>query len=401
MKVVLASPVSCIANGGTAAYFRNLGNELVSRGHDVCGISRIRAQQSLNLQYWNTDVVRNDIKSQTICLDGWTNRIVFPHAAMSICLRIVSRLLWRPRFQSLAIGLFNRSYRNGFMSALPKDVDVLHYIGTGAELFGFTAQTLAKEVGAKCSVTPFVHPGEWGDGSIDIRFYNIFDSVFACTDLERKHLTQTGVEDSKLVRTPMAPSGVLSADPGRFRRQYDIEHRPIILFLARKQRYKGYHALCESMNRVVSKIPNVLLVVAGPDGELPYPTVSPLNFLDLGELTSSDEHRQIKADALGACDVFCMPSMAEAFGLVYAEAWAYGKPVVGGLAPALSELISDGVDGYIVSQDPATIADRLVELLMDEPKRKAMGSRGLEKQSKLYTWEAVLNSHCEVWNYQN
>jgi glycosyltransferase involved in cell wall biosynthesis len=93
-----------------------------------------------------------------------------------------------------------------------------------------------------------------------------------------------------------------------------------------------------------------------------------------------------------------MPSSAEAFGLVYTEAWYFGKPVVGGPAVALKELISDGHDGYIIPQDKTRLIDVLDNLLRDRSLRQRLGQQGKEKQRSLYTWDNVLKRHLTAWS---
>jgi len=83
---------------------------------------------------------------------------------------------------------------------------------------------------------------------------------------------------------------------------------------------------------------------------------------------------------------------------VLVEGWASGKPVIGGMAAASGELIEDGVDGWRVPQDAATVADRIRRLL-DAPELAAqMGLRGKEKVARQFTWEAVAKAHLEVYD---
>jgi len=195
----------------------------------------------------------------------------------------------------------------------------------------------------------------------------------------------------------MAPAANLDGDGSRFRTKHALGDRLLILFLARRQEYKGYHALRQAMNKLLIQFPSACLVVAGEDSEPPYPALTNENVLDLGSLRSLPAEVQEKSDALAACDIFCMPSTAEAFGLVYAEAWSYGKPVVGGMAPALKELIEDGVNGFRVSQDPEAIAERLTLLCGDPQLRAKLGAAGQAKQQQFFTWPSVVSTHLRTW----
>ncbi len=396
MRVTLVSTVSGAANGGTAAYIRSLGNELANAGHSVSGLSRLHRANERGPRFGDSDVSDPDLGGG-ISFEGWQNGFIGPSKAIRPLLALLHHLMSRPRFHKLATLLFHTAYKAALDRKLPAKTEVVHYVGAGSDLLGFSALSAARRRSAKFTITPFVHPNQWADSVLDVRLYRRSDAVFVCSTTERDHLLERGVGRDRLQLTGMAPSGILPADPMRFRCQHGLGERPLILFLARKQRYKGYHVLLRAMKDIIAAIPDVCLVAAGSEGELPYPSISKEHFLDLGELSPSPQDAQQKADVLSACDVFCMPSTAEAFGLVYAEAWHYGKPVIGGMAPALQELIVDGVNGFRVEQDERQLAGRLIQLLQDGGLRHRMGQEGHRIQQEKYTWEAVLRRHLQIW----
>ncbi|VFU09454.1 glycosyltransferase family 4 protein [Methylocella tundrae] len=89
--------------------------------------------------------------------------------------------------------------------------------------------------------------------------------------------------------------------------------------------------------------------------------------------------------AYARASVFAMPSNKEGFGIVYLEAWQHGLPVICSSVGAPSEIISDGVDGYVI--DPTNVpalADRLHDLLTQPGLAKAMGERGRQKVERKY-----------------
>ncbi len=239
---------------------------------------------------------------------------------------------------------------------------------------------------------PAVHPGTWGDSPLDVSLYNQADTVFVLSEFERDHLIRLGVEPSRLQVTGLAPASEATGNAARFRQTHGLGDRPLILFIGRKDRGKGYHALREAMPRILEAVPDACLVAIGPDWEPPYPDVPERALLDLGRAEEAE-----KADALAACDVFCLPSEQESFGIVYVEAWSYGKPVVGGDAPAVRELIHEGVDGYRVTQDPAEIASVLIRLLSDPAHARAIGEAGYQRQQRSYIWEAVTQTHKSIF----
>jgi glycosyltransferase involved in cell wall biosynthesis len=97
----------------------------------------------------------------------------------------------------------------------------------------------------------------------------------------------------------------------------------------------------------------------------------------------SDEER---LDLLNACDCLILPSAGESFGIVYLEAWTVGKPVIGARTPAVSTVIDDGMDGWLVpADDPVSLA-RAVSRWIESPHlARQMGERGREKVLRRYT----------------
>ncbi len=397
LNILLASSISGLAGGGTAAYVRTLGNELVAKGHRLTAVSRLKSDLSIGLRYEKSDFGDSESESQ-VRFDGWKCDLVKPRLGFRFPLSQLDHFIWRNATQRLAISTFSAAFKRCVEQVLPADLDVVHYTGAGAELFGFVAAQVARGRGVPFTVTPFVHPRQWGDSAIDIKLYNQSDRVFVCTQVEGDHLCALGLSPNKVVVSPMAPIGLLDGSGDRFRKRFGLEGRRLILFLGRRQRYKGFHLLCEAVNELLGSHPDLLFVVAGTQDEPPFPGIPEVNILDLGELTPSQADSQVKADALAACDIYCMPSSGEAFGLVYAEAWHFGKPVIGGPAPALKELISDGNDGLIVPQDRDRLVEALDKLLKDEALRQRLGNNGKQKQRTRFTWNAVLDCHLKAWS---
>ena len=106
------------------------------------------------------------------------------------------------------------------------------------------------------------------------------------------------------------------------------------------------------------------------------------NILNIDNI--SDEE---KFDVFDACNIFSMISKTDSFGIVYLEAWAYGKPVLACNNEALSEIISNGVDGYLLKFDDIRVIGNTIEnLLKDEKVAKHMGMEGRKKVEEKYDW---------------
>lgn len=385
LEICVVSAYSGDATGGLASYVRGLAAPL-SRANQVSVVARFTQTRCGASDYAAAETPRT-----------WDNghyqtRIIAPHLLWHPLLRRLTSLVSRPALQPLARRLYCQAYQPALNTAMPPSVNVVHYVGTGWELLGFAALAEAWKRGAAFTVLPAVHPGTWGDSPLDVSLYNQADAVFTLSEAERGHLMQCGVMPERLHVCGLAPAPAPQGDGATFRRRHQLGDRPLILFVGRQDRGKGYHALREAMPDILAAVPDACLVVIGPDREPPYPPVPETALLDLG---TADEAE--KANALAACDVFCLPSAHESFGIVYVEAWAYGKPVVGGPAPAVQELIAEGEDGFCVAQDKDAIAGALVRLLRVPALCRRLGDAGRRKQQERYTWPAVLQVHQQVF----
>ena len=371
--------------GGLASYLRGLAEGL-SAANSVTVVTRFSRANGLAEMYAGAET------PQTLDNERYRTHIIAPRASWRPVLRRLISLVARPPLQPLARRLYCRAYQPFLSAAIPASADVVHYVGTGWELLGFAALAEARKRGAAFTALPAVHPGTWGDSPLDVSLYNQADAVLTLSESERTHLIRQGVVPERLHVCGLAPAPAPDGDGAAFRRRHGLEDRPLILFVGRKDRGKGYHVLRDALAAVLAAVPDACLLAIGPDREPPYPPVPEHALLDLGVADEAE-----KADALAACDVFCLPSVHESFGIVYVEAWAYGKPVVGGPAPAVQELIAEGEDGFCVDQDKNAVAGALVRLLRDPALCRRLGAAGQKKQQERFTWPAVLQIHQQVF----
>jgi glycosyltransferase involved in cell wall biosynthesis len=190
----------------------------------------------------------------------------------------------------------------------------------------------------------------------------------------------------------LGPTIEAPGDGAAFRRRYGLTG-PLVLFVGRKERYKGIHAIVAAAPAVWAQHPRAQFAFVGEPSALNFLTDPFRGHRDprLVDLPGLDEAE--KPDAFAACDVFCLPSVHETFGLVFAEAWLCAKPVIGGDIPALREVITDGRDGFVVRQRPEAIANAINRLLGDAELRHNLGEAGREKVRSRYNWERTVSEH--------
>ena len=308
----------------------------------------------------------------------------------------ISKSLWN-RFASkpLLHGLLETMlYRAWRQPQIPKP-NVIHYVGTGWDFFGFAMAKLARDYRAHFVITPALHPGAWGSDRLDARLYHRADALVCFTNSESRVLQKLGVAAEKISVCPLPPTCRADGDGSRFRKKANLDSHSCVLFVGRRDEGKGYPALLKAWPLVLRAFPDAVLVLAGSGGEEYrelFAGIPPHNIYDLG---IPDEIE--KADAIAACDIFCLPSAHESFGIVYVDAWFYRKPVVCGTAAACREFIRDGETGLWASDVPEQLAEKLITLLQNHVMRDSMGEAGKREQARRFNEDIFVQNHFDAF----
>ncbi|HZN97889.1 MAG TPA: glycosyltransferase family 4 protein, partial [Gemmatimonadales bacterium] len=97
-------------------------------------------------------------------------------------------------------------------------------------------------------------------------------------------------------------------------------------------------------------------------------------------------------------DLFTLPSSAEAFGNVFAEALASGLPIVGSNVGGIPELVEHGVNGLLVTPgSPQTLAQAIRYLAEDPELREEMRIRNRAKAEANLQWAQVTRRYLAIY----
>ena len=120
---------------------------------------------------------------------------------------------------------------------------------------------------------------------------------------------------------------------------------------------------------------------------------------DLADTVRLMGYTQDLSSMLSAASVFVLTSMYEGFGMVILEAMQAGLPVVSYACPCGPlDLISDGVDGYLVPQgDETMLSERICELIENEALRKKMGAAAQEN-AREYAIESIIRQWMDLFH---
>ena len=83
------------------------------------------------------------------------------------------------------------------------------------------------------------------------------------------------------------------------------------------------------------------------------------------------------AKSLAAMDIFCLPSLRQGLGTIMLEAMALGRPVIATGVGGVYSVVHDNETGLVVPPSDSTrLAERILELLRDPLRARAMGEAG-------------------------
>ncbi len=271
------------------------------------------------------------------------------------------------------------------------DRDLIHNVGRE---YLDSSLSVAEAFDLPIVLTPLAHPGQFhgGDTTADFARYRHASVITTMTDWEREWFVGQGLDAYRVVTTGTGANATRSRDGAAFRTRYGIPPRaPLVLFVGRRERYKGYIHLLDAAELVWQCHPETRFVFIGVPGFYGAVVDEFARYTDERIIEIERASAVDKSAGLDACDVFAMPSVHETFGIGYLEAWLHEKPVIGGDIAPLREVITHEVDGLVVPQKVEAIASALTRLLGDSALRASMGRAGNAKLRERWPWEHVMD----------
>ena len=158
------------------------------------------------------------------------------------------------------------------------------------------------------------------------------------------------------------------------RGSYGFGPEPLVGIIARLSDVKGQDILIAAMKKVVERIPEARLLIAGA-GKTEMTLKNITKSLRLEDsvvfLPMVDKTQEI----LSLLDVFVMPSRQEGLGLSIMEAQAAGLPVVASNVGGIPSLIEHGKTGILVETgNSQVLAEAIISLLQDKNKMRQLGA---------------------------
>lgn len=181
-------------------------------------------------------------------------------------------------------------------------------------------------------------------------------------------------------------------DPGVCRRTYGIgPWNPMVLFVGRLSLQKGPDLLLEAVPGLLHSRGDAKFIFVG-DGHMRGQLEHRARELGVSHAVRFLGSMDGNSDLLNlykSTDVVCVPSRNEPFGIVVLEAWAAGKPVVATRNGGPRDFVSHGQDGYLVHDNPGSIAWGIREIFHNFEHARWMGQQGRVKAAFGFNWDLI------------
>lgn len=279
------------------------------------------------------------------------------------CLRSTRRFSWRTLRQLVN---YVRRHR----------IEIVHTHLYLPDIYGFLVKAAVpriKLVTTKHNTNDFRKKIYWG--LLDHLLSRPASCVIAVSRSVQKFISRYEFIPSK--RITVIYHGV---DVSRFRRhrtaakqraELNIKRNDFVIgIVGRLTRQKGHKYLLEAVSILARKTKEVRLLVIGT-GELEQELRQYSRTLGIEKYVDFLGYRGDVAELYSLMNVLCLPSIFEGLGLALVEAMMCGIPVIGARVDGITEIIEDGVNGYLFPpRDSAALVDILFKIYKSGPDKK-------------------------------
>lgn len=171
----------------------------------------------------------------------------------------------------------------------------------------------------------------------------------------------------------------------------------VVLFVGRLKVDKGILDLAAAFRKTHRCIPNVVLVIVGPDEEQLQKRI----VRDLGEAAAAIRfvpYTKRPEDYMAMADLFVLPSYREGFGSVVIEAAACAVPAIASRIYGLTDAVEEGVTGLLVQPGNAEeIHTAMMRLLENAELRESLGRNALQRARACFSQEVITDAWCALY----
>ena len=171
----------------------------------------------------------------------------------------------------------------------------------------------------------------------------------------------------------------------------DIKSKTVeVLFVGRLERRKGIDVLLKTIPIVLKSNGDISFTIIGDD-----PNLFRYFFCEDPEVNNRVKFRgKVSKDELSlayqSCDIFVAPSYYESFGIIFTEAMAWGKPVVGTKVGGIPDIVEHNKNGILVPPgNEIALASAIIRLADSHALRSSMGLAGRKRVKENFSIEEM------------
>ena len=172
---------------------------------------------------------------------------------------------------------------------------------------------------------------------------------------------------------------------------------PLVTLVARLGSEKDFDTFLRAVCHVRAAIASARFVIVGEGRQRPM-IEARIAELGLREAVTLTGYRSDIPEIMGATDVFCLTSTSESFGNVLVEAMAAGVPCVSTDCGGPADIITDGVDGYLVPVGDAEAVARAIVSILDDPEKMARMRAAAARKSEDFSIDAMVEGWVRVYD---
>lgn len=184
----------------------------------------------------------------------------------------------------------------------------------------------------------------------------------------------------------------------RIRKEFDAEDKFLILTTGRLHPEKGYPYLFNAVPKLKELTKKPFLWLIAGKGSFEPEFRRQVSNAGADDVVRFIGFRKDMPDLMTAADVFVLPSVAEAFGVVFAEAIYLETPIVAAKIGGIPEIVTDEIDGILIPPaDSDAIAKAVADLLNNPDKLKSLSGSGREKVIERFEFEDMTRHYEAVY----
>lgn len=172
----------------------------------------------------------------------------------------------------------------------------------------------------------------------------------------------------------------------------------VILFLGRINRDKGVLDLAHAFNEIAQQVPNVVLLLVGPDEDNIVCEIQQIatQFASRIKIVGFTCHPE---RFIRTANVLCLPSYREGFGVVILEAAATSVPAVCSRIYGITDAVEDGKTGLLFTPtDVAALSQALLTLINNKELCQQMGEAARMRALASFSSEQITKAMLGLYN---